>query len=188
MKKKNYRRIIIICGILILILILAIIIIKIVMLNQENELELSVTNTETEKIIPMSAEGFFQNYNGDVLEDDVYLAITKLANYIKDNKQEIDSWTTDDIDNVYSQNEEEFNSMGIINSTEFTNIIEEVKKIEEDELTLSYTAFNTNTISYISNSIEVEISIKYTNVDSIDLLLLLSNDSSSENPIQIYSE
>lgn len=187
MKKKNFKRIIIICGILILILVFAIIIISIVSNTGESDaLGTSNTNLDTDKVIPMSAEAFFQEYTGDVSEEDVYKVITKLANYIIDNKQDINNWDTDEMYDIYSENEEEMKDMGIVDDESFVNIMKEAKEIQEDELSLSYTSFEIDTISSVSDGIEVEIIIKYAGVDALTFILSLSNDASSENPIQIY--
>lgn len=204
MKEKNFKRIIIICGALILILVLVLVIIIISIVSDTGESDaLGTTNNylDTDKVIPMSAEEFFQEYYEyyeydvddteegyaeKVSEEDVYMAITKLAKYIIDNKEDIDGWTSNEMYDIYSGNEEEFKSMGIVDEDSFVDIMKKVQEIEEDDLALSYTAFDIDTISKSSDKFEVEFTIKYTGVDALIFILELSTDASSENPIQIY--
>ena len=184
--KKKLKKIILILFILIAILILAIILI----INnndetEENASELSISNINSEKVIPISSESFFQNYYGNVSEDDVYMTLTNIAYYIIDNKQEINEWLDDDIENAYLINEQYFKTIGLVEKENFYNIINLAKGIDSDELSLSYTAFEIDTISYLSNSISVDVTIKYVDVEEISLLLILDNEEESENPIEI---
>lgn len=188
--KKKLKRIILILFILILILVIATVI-AVLALNNDEEVEeetvigSSGSNINSEKVIPISAEDFFQNYNGNVDEDDVYTAITKVAYYIIDNKQEIDNLDDEDIEEKYLENEEYFKSIGLIEEENFENIIKLAKTIDSDELSFSYTAFDIDTITNLDDGVSVDVIIKYTGIDKITVNLILAMDSETENAIEI---
>ena len=185
---KKLKRIILILILIILVISLITIILVVNSSKAGEESGLGATNENTDRIIPMSSEGFFQRYYGTVDENDVYKTLTLLANYIIDNKEEIDTWNDDSMYTVYSENEEEFKNMGLVYSEDFVNVMKLVQEINTEDLDLSYMAFENDTIAYASNGIQVDITFKYVNVDGLNLELMLLNDANTENPIRINTK
>lgn len=185
---KKLKRIILILILIILVISLITIILVVNSSKAGEESGLGATNENTDRIIPMSSEGFFQRYYGTVDENDVYKTLTLLANYIIDNKEEIDTWNDDSMYTVYSENEEEFKNMGLVYSEDFVNVMKLVQEINTEDLDLSYMAFENDTIAYALNGIQVDITFKYVNVDGLNLELMLLNDANTENPIRINTK
>ena len=185
---KKLKRIILILILIILVISLITIILVVNSSKAGEESGLGATNENTDRIIPMSSEGFFQRYYGTVDENDVYKTLTLLANYIIDNKEEIDTWNDDSMYTVYSENEEEFKNMGLVYSEDFVNVMKLVQEINTEDLDLSYMAFENDTIAYAFNGIQVDITFKYVNVDGLNLELMLLNDANTENPIRINTK
>lgn len=191
MKKNSNKKVL---KKLILILILIILLISVILIilkinsNTSSESGYTATNIGTDKIIPMSSEAFFQNYYGNIESDEVYITLTKMANYIIDNKQDIDNWTEDEMYNIYNENKEEFLDMGLIDEDSFIDVMEVVQTIDSDDLSLSYMAFENDTIENIGDGVQVDITFKYVNIDEISFKLELLNDSNEENAIKIFCE
>lgn len=154
-------------GVILIILLLIIVILNYANNNKKRTSEY----VRPEVIQPMFSEKFFNQYNGDVAQNEILETLSKFVYYIVDNKAKINNLDETTMNIEYSENEEFYKNIGIQSEEAFTNIMSIVKNIDQDKLEVSYTSFEINSLTEQNGIYKVLFAIKFSNVDEITLNL-----------------
>lgn len=189
MKKKKsnsnfkYLNLIVIC-IIVLVVILSILLNMLKnktfggQANKTNQTSSNLRERDTDyerpdTISPMFKERLFKEYEGKINEDEILNSLTEFVYYITDNKKEISQMSEEDIQDKYNANKDRFEKMGILTLDYYKYIINIMKSIEKNELELSYTQFDVNSIEKIDSGIILKFNIKYVETNEISLKLII---------------
>lgn len=179
---KNLKIILAILFVIFIILSITVFAIKYSYKNKERDSEY----VRPEVIQPMFQEKFFSKYKGEINQEEILEDLSDFVYYLVDNKQNLDNLLDDDsILNEYSKNETFLKKIGFSTADEYSKIIKKIQEIGNDELDVSYTSFEVNTIINKENSIIVNFSVKFVDEDEITFLLEIQKTSENDNVISL---
>lgn len=193
-KKLNRKKVTLLIVLLILLIVALIILMK--FLHSKDDVTLSENmlayiNSEEWKneTYPTGMPAFVRSYKGKQTAQNIGKSIYYVATeFIPKYNKELKGADKDEIKEYFKENEEMIRlNFGLSYQGEFTNLMNEILKLNTDNLELEEFSIDVNTIRVLEESTRATLHIKYKNCEEIEVgIRVLNTVESASSSVQYY--